>query len=216
MTATTKKTGATPLQTILAEVAAEAGYVQKDAKNDHHKYRYASADAVLTKVREALAKRGAAIVRTDVQLAHIEGDRRIVRVELTVAHGEETAVFSGFGEGKDPQDKGVMKANTAALKYALAAMLLMSWGDDPEASEPGEAKPAARKPTTTTTRTTGGEAAKNAMVECRAVIDAMTSENIAESKAALKASMERGAVEGEARTGLIAAFQAKAESLAAG
>jgi hypothetical protein len=26
-----------------------------------------------------------------------------------------------------------MKANTAALKYAVAAGLLISWGDDPEA-----------------------------------------------------------------------------------
>ena len=35
-----------------------------------------------------------------------------------------------------------MKANTAALKYALQGAFLISWGDDPEASAPakGETK----------------------------------------------------------------------------
>ena len=38
-----------------------------------------------------------------------------------------------MGQGTDKGDKAVMKANTAALKYALAGIFLISWGDDPEA-----------------------------------------------------------------------------------
>ena len=116
----------------LAEVMKEVGYVQKDARNDFHKYRYASAEAVLKKVNGALSDRGIA-VSSAATLEHYEPGHAIVRLALTFHDGEESITVEGLGEGSDKGDKATMKANTAALKYAMANAFLISWGDDPEA-----------------------------------------------------------------------------------
>lgn len=144
------------LQKALVEIMKEVGYVQKDAANTHHKYRYASADAVMTKVRESCAKHGVCIGNTQVDLIHYDGANRIVKITQVYRKGDEHATFSGIGEGKDNQDKGTMKANTAALKYLLANAFNISWGDDPEATtEDGDStsKPAKRHRTKKTTKT---------------------------------------------------------------
>jgi ElaB/YqjD/DUF883 family membrane-anchored ribosome-binding protein len=144
---TEKKT----LATELAAVMAEVGYVQKDARNDHFKYKYASADAVLTKVREACSKRGIAVVRTGAEVVSYENQIAVVRLTQTYRFGGEEATFTGLGSGKDSGDKAVMKANTAALKYLLSLAFNISWGDDPEADSktdaPSEPKkrPSARR-----------------------------------------------------------------------
>ena len=136
------------LTSLLAEVATEVGHVQKDKRNDHHGYGYASAEAVLSKVRAACAERGIAVVHSDASLVHQEGGLSIVKLEQTYQYGSEVASFSGLGAGKDGQDKGIMKANTAALKYLLALAFNLSWGDDPEASDPetGKKTSGSRKP----------------------------------------------------------------------
>ena len=116
----------------LAEVMAEVGYVQKDAVNDFHKYKYASAEAVLKKVNTALSSRGVA-VGSSAELVHYADQRAVVKLALTFHDGDEHLTVEGLGEGSDKGDKATMKANTAALKYALANAFLISWGDDPEA-----------------------------------------------------------------------------------
>lgn len=151
----------TPLQSALSEIMSEAGYVQKDAKNDFHRYKYASADAVLTKVREACAKRGVAITGTTAEVVELNFGQdhkgkpqllAVVRISQQYALGEESVTFQGLGSGADSSDKAVMKANTAALKYLLSNAFNISWGDDPEAdtsvdeaaSAPKSAKPAGK------------------------------------------------------------------------
>jgi len=124
----------------LAEVMAEVGYVQKDALNDFHHYRYASAEAVLKKVNAALSERGIA-VSTQAELLQYEqhpGEKgpsmhAVVRLSLAFTDGADSITAQGLGEGSDKGDKAVMKADTAALKYALANAFMISWGDDPEA-----------------------------------------------------------------------------------
>jgi len=123
----------------LADVMAEVGYVQKDATNEFHKYRYASAAAVLSKVNAALSSRGIAVSSTAELVAHdrIDGAKpktiAVVKLTLIFNDGTNTLQIEGLGSGEDTGDKAVMKANTAALKYALANAFLISWGDDPEA-----------------------------------------------------------------------------------
>ena len=123
----------------LADVMAEVGYVQKDATNEFHKYRYASAAAVLSKVNAALSSRGLAVSSMAELIAHdrIEGTKpktiAVVKLTLIFNDGTDTLQIEGLGSGEDSGDKAVMKANTAALKYALANAFLISWGDDPEA-----------------------------------------------------------------------------------
>ena len=116
----------------LAEVMAEVGYVQKDATNDFHKYRYASAEAVLKKVNSALSERGIAL-SSAAELAHYDVGHAIVKLSLTFHDGTDILTVEGLGEGSDKGDKATMKASTAALKYAMANAFLISWGDDPEA-----------------------------------------------------------------------------------
>lgn len=145
------------LTEALTAAMREAGYVQKDAKNNQQGYSYASADAVLTKVRDILTANGVPITAAVADLVKYETttnakgnpvQRAVVKIELEVRDAEgKTAIWQGHGEGMDSGDKAVMKANTAALKYALAAGLLISWGDDPEADEKTdkEAKAAPKK-----------------------------------------------------------------------
>lgn len=140
----------------LAEVMAEVGYVQKDATNDFHRYRYASAEAVLRKVNAALSSRGVAVSSQADLLRYeqVPGSKggvsnfAVVKLTLGLTDGEETIRIDGLGSGMDSGDKAVMKANTAALKYAVANAFLISWGDDPEADSKidQEAKAAAETP----------------------------------------------------------------------
>lgn len=124
----------------LSEVMGEVGYVKKDATNAFQHYKYASAEAVLKKVNAALSERGIA-VSTQAELLHYdkteaggkETMHAVVRLSLTFTDGEETLTAQGLGEGSDKGDKATMKADTAALKYALANAFMISWGDDPEA-----------------------------------------------------------------------------------
>lgn len=139
----------------LAEIAREVAYVQKDATNSFQKYKYASAEAVLGKVNEALTSRNIALSTTAelVQYHHGEGKSAnvaIVQLTLRFIDGDSSEVIAvqGLGQGADKGDKAVMKANTAALKYAYANAFTISWGDDPEATnESGESKPRKKKVT---------------------------------------------------------------------
>lgn len=144
----------------LSEIMAIVGYVQKDAVNKFHNYRYASADAVLTKVREELSQRKIHIER-EPDSSYIvwqnedrigEDGTHVVKGGTNVIFqwsgyfvlGEERIAFCGLGQGSDKTDKASMKAETAALKYALAGSFLISWGDDPEAvkEDPSATTPA--------------------------------------------------------------------------
>ena len=123
----------------LAEVMKEVGYVQKDATNDFHHYSYASAAAVLRKVNTALSERRIAVAsRASLEKFEIiQGSKgaktlAVVKIDLRFTDGEESIRVEGLGSGSDKGDKAVMKANTAALKYALANTFMISWGDDPE------------------------------------------------------------------------------------
>lgn len=116
---------------LLAEVMGEVSYVQKDKKNDFHGYSYASAEAVLRKVSEALAKRGIC-VSSESELLQNDPGRATVRVTLTFLHESGSVSAQGIGSALDKGDKACMKANTAAVKYAVSSAFLISWGDDPE------------------------------------------------------------------------------------
>lgn len=125
----------------LALAAKDCARVGKDGANGFHHYRYATAANVLAHVNEALCAHGIAVIDTLPEILSAEGNgkERVVtaRVTLTVADTEsdERAVFRGLGSGSDTGDKAVMKAQTAALKYAWLTAFSISTGDDPEADE---------------------------------------------------------------------------------
>ena len=129
-----KETSKQKLVAALSEVMRESGYVQKTAVNDFHKYSYATAEAVQTKFREALAKRGVVVSRFEIEVVLNDPGRCRILGQLYLTDGhDEIGPFTGLGEGSDRGDKAGMKAWTAANKYAIAAAILLSWGQDPEA-----------------------------------------------------------------------------------
>ena len=143
------------LSAKLAEVMAEVGYVKKDAHNDFSNYDYASLKAVLRKVNPALSKRGIAVssqaeILSQVRIPGKYGDNNMVTVKISLdfVDGEERIHAEGIGSGLDAGDKGAMKANAAALKYALANAFMISWGDDPEADVSTDKRAAETNPFT--------------------------------------------------------------------
>lgn len=78
-----------------------------------------------------------------------------VQVEVTIYDVESgmSVVFSGIGSGQDSGDKAVMKAETAAIKYAYLLSLCIATGDDPEADRSVD-EATTSEPTTPTTHST--------------------------------------------------------------
>jgi hypothetical protein len=131
----------------LVEVAQECAYVQKDARNDFHKYRYVSAATILEKVNDALTKRKIAQTVVPEIVSVVE---KVVTVRVTItlidAESAETLTTVGLGSGTDTGDKAVMKAETAAIKYCWMLALNISTGDDPEADATTDAPTPPPKP----------------------------------------------------------------------
>jgi hypothetical protein len=129
------------LTSKLAKIMGEVGYVQKDARNDHQGYKYASAEAVLRKVNAACSREGVCIQSstellkydTRVKVNGKSENYALVRLTLHFRYGGEDCSAQGLGEGADAGDKAIYKANTGAMKYALSSAFCISWGDDPEA-----------------------------------------------------------------------------------
>jgi hypothetical protein len=120
------------LQDKLVKVMAAVGAIGKDRTNSFHGYSYTSADAVMNKVRKALTTHDVCL-STEAELLEFTNGFAVVRITLTFNHGEESMSAQGIGQGYDKGDKAVMKAMTAAQKYAYATAFCISWGDDPEA-----------------------------------------------------------------------------------
>ena len=119
----------------ICRIMKDCHYVQKDGRNDFHKYNYASAANVLEKVNEACAEHGVA----SIPRFEIIASDKVVTVQCTLtlldADSGETYSIVSLGSGQDAGDKAVAKAQTMALKYAWMTTLNISTGDDPEADE---------------------------------------------------------------------------------
>lgn len=126
----------------LSKVAAHCAYVRKGGVNLFHKYNYATAADVFEKVSEALATNR--LVSCPVlflegvkERTNAKGGTEYIAtvrccLEILDLDSEQAICSTAFGSGQDNGDKAVMKAQTAALKYAWMMLLNISTGDDPD------------------------------------------------------------------------------------
>lgn len=125
------------------EVMKDCSYVEKNGTNTYHNYQYATSADVLAKVNASLVSHGIASVAVPelldiVDVITAKGNTEklaTVQMQITLIDTESGETFDivGIGSGQDSGDKAVMKAETAAIKYAYMLSLAISTGDDPEA-----------------------------------------------------------------------------------
>lgn len=127
----------TKILTKLHAIMADVSYIQKDKKNAHQGYTYASEAAIKDAIHEQLVKHGVIFAistsnpRVENSVTWIDCAYRFLDVES----GEElTGTFLGSGSARD--EKGHYAAVTGAIKYILTSNLLIPTGDDPENDEP--------------------------------------------------------------------------------
>jgi hypothetical protein len=120
------------------------GYVQREGKNEHFRYRFVAHADLMEKIQPLLVEIGIlAIPRYEMEHTSEKG-LVIVSCELELKDSEfedeEGLVSRALGGGMDSGDKAPMKAMTAAHKYAWMHTLNLATGDDPEA-DPNTDKP---------------------------------------------------------------------------
>lgn len=123
----------------LVEAISEVSHVEKDGFNEHFKYKFASAEAILAALRGPLLSRGILLLPHLSAVTTRAGARNstitTVEVEFTLRDAEsgEQYVATWAGQGDDPSDKGLGKAYTSAIKTFLRETFMLPLGDDPEA-----------------------------------------------------------------------------------
>lgn len=127
----------------LVKIMEECSTIRKNGTNDFHNYKYATSADVLEKVNTSLVKHKVAsvVVPEIIESADVVTSKgnteHLVTVKvdiiLTDAESGECLTVTGLGSGQDGGDKAVMKAQTAAIKYAYMLSLAISTSDDPEA-----------------------------------------------------------------------------------
>ena len=117
------------LAKALSKAQEKAKAVTHDAENTYHKYKYTSAEAVITEAKAALAGCGLAVVPQG-QTLEASGDRLDLRRTFLLVHesGESLAIGTVWPVIPDrgrPVDKAVAGAATTSLSYMLRDLLLM-------------------------------------------------------------------------------------------
>jgi len=126
-------------------VMAKIDTVPKRGHNDFHNYDYATEADVADAVRRAMVEARIAMIPSLVEIREREITTRqqkqeivttvIMRYLVIDADTGASLDFQMPGSGQDPGDKGLMKALTAASKYAALKAFQISTGDDPEADD---------------------------------------------------------------------------------
>ena len=127
----------------LVKIMGECSHITKTGLNDHHHYRYATAEDVLKKINSALATNKIASMdiphlESMVDVTTAKGNTEhlatvTIQIHLVDSDSGESVDLFGIGSGQDASDKAIMKAQTAAIKYAYLLSMCVATGDDPEA-----------------------------------------------------------------------------------
>ena len=125
----------------LAQIVSEIDHVDKKGRNEFHKYDYVKAADLANAVRKKLAEKNVFML-SDVTSMREEkyGDFLFTTIEVTYTFhdgdSDDTLSFKVPGVGADKGDKGLYKALTGSLKYAIRnAFLVPDEKADPEGDE---------------------------------------------------------------------------------
>jgi len=139
--------GQASLAAKLVAVMAAVATVPKRGHNTFHNYDYATEADVAEAVRRAMVEAKVVMIPSLVEIREREVQTRQNRVETVttvimdyLVIDAETGASLRFrmpGSGQDAAEKGLMKAVTAATKYAQLKAFQLSTGDDPEADGEG-------------------------------------------------------------------------------
>jgi hypothetical protein len=129
----------------LVRVMGAIGHIPKRGRNDFFGYDYATEADVADAVRTALVAENVAMIPSVAHVAERDVLTRrnqkeivtTVTIDVTFIDGDsgQTFTFQMAGAGQDGGDKGIMKAISAAVKYAQLKALSLPTGDDPEADD---------------------------------------------------------------------------------
>jgi hypothetical protein len=131
----------------LNEIKKQVGYLKKTGENKSQKYKYVEESAVIEAVRELMIERNLMIFPETPEITvtpsgtssgGAQKNLTTVKMVFTLEDGDsgETRTVSMGGQGVDPGDKGIYKAETGANKYALLKLFQIPTGDDPELDDP--------------------------------------------------------------------------------
>lgn len=115
-------------------VMFEVYYVQKESKKVNNQFTFVSHDAVAKALHGPMAHNGIAMIPTIKEISQ-DGNRTVVKVSIDFVNIDEPmdrVTVEYWGYGIDQQDKGVGKAISYAVKYALLKVFCLETGDDIE------------------------------------------------------------------------------------
>ena len=133
----------TALYEKLSLAMKSCSYIEKTGENTFHGYSYVTSSDVLERVNDALTSVGliTAVTPTLLDLREVQTAKGNIDKHATISvtisiidiESGESVQISGIGSGQDSGDKAIMKAETAAIKYAYMLSFCIATGDDPEA-----------------------------------------------------------------------------------
>lgn len=132
---------ATGLAYKLNQVMAAVRHIEKDGRNEHHKFNFVSHDAVVNSISAHLAETGVSFgaelvdYSSEMTGSKDKGGNAVVRYvvrskyRFTCVDTGESQEYLWLGEGVDSQDKGLYKAITQSKKTFLLNVFLVATGD---------------------------------------------------------------------------------------
>jgi len=115
-------------------VMKEVSFVKKETTMVNKQYRFVSHDAVTSALHGPMAENGMVMVPSIDELTQ-DGNRTTVKMKIefvNVDNPEDRLVVIHYGYGIDNQDKGIGKAVSYAVKYAMLKTFCLETGDDVE------------------------------------------------------------------------------------
>src|SRR5467141_3729409 len=140
------------LVSAIAAVMNEIHVVAKRGENEFHRYRYATMGDILKEITPLLGRHGIVIFQSETGRAMFDDDNVIaIEYAFTVAHAsgetwphviKQTGVSTCRNSKGGWDDKSLNKCHTAARKYFLLALFQIPTGEEADADQGENDRPA--------------------------------------------------------------------------